>query len=280
MGTAMLNRAPVLVLWLALSAAAHAAEPLPVFDAHLHYNDTAIARYPVAQALEMFRKNGVKGILASSLPNDGTRALFEAKSKDVRVVPFIRPYRARADIRTWFKDPAIYVLIESEMKRGYYRGIGEFHLHGADAGGAQVKRIVDLAVARDFILHAHSDDEAIEGLFAHNPKARIIWAHTGYGTQAEKLERYFARHPGLWGELSGRSGITDSEGKLTPNWKRLFEKYPDRFLLGTDTWGTERWEAYARIIAGYRAWLSQLPREAAERIAFRNAEQLFREQSR
>src|SRR6266853_3769539 len=280
MGTAMLNRAPVLVLWFALSAAAHAAEPLPVFDAHLHYNDTAIARYPVAQALEMFRKNGVKGILASSLPNDGTRALFEAKSKDVRVVPFIRPYRARADIRTWFKDPAIYVLIESEMKRGYYRGIGEFHLHGTDAGEAQVKRIVDLAVAKDFVVHAHSDDEAIERLFAHNAKVKIIWAHTGFGTPTEKLEGYFERYTALRGELSYRSGIAGADGKLTQEWRRLLEKYSDRFLLGSDTWVTERWDGYAELIAGYRAWLSQLPREAAERIAFRNAERLFAEQAR
>ena len=270
----------MLFLWLALSAAARAAEPLPVFDTHLHYNDTAVARYPVARALEVFRTSGVKGILANSLPNDGTRALFEAKSKDVRVVPFIRPYRTRADIRTWFKDPAIYALIESEMKRGYYRGIGEFHLHGADAGGAQVKRIVDLAVARDLILHAHSDDEVIEQLFAHNPKARIIWAHTGYSTPAEKLEVYFARHPGLWGELSGRTGITDRDGRLTPGWRRLFEKYSDRFVLGSDTWNTERWDTYSRIIARYRAWLSQLPPEAAERIAFRNAERIFAEPGR
>ncbi len=274
------SKAPVLLFWLVLSAAARAADPIPVFDAHLHYNEEAAARYTVAQALEVFRKNGVKGILANSRPNDGTRALFEAKAKDVRVVPFIRPYRVRADIQTWFKDPTIYALIESEMKRGYYRGIGEFHLHGTDAGEAQVKRIVDLAVAKGFVLHAHSDDEAIERLFAHNPKVKIIWAHTGFGTPAEKLEGYFERYTALRGELSYRSGVTGGDGKLTPDWRRLLEKYSDRFLLGSDTWVTERWDGYAELIAGYRAWLSQLPREAAERIAFRNAERLFAEQAR
>jgi hypothetical protein len=276
----MLNKAPALLLWLALSAAARAAEPLPVFDAHLHYNEEATAHYTVAQALEVVRKSGVKGILANSRPNDGTRALFEAKAKDIRVVPFIRPYIVPSDVQTWFRDPKIYALIESEMQRGYYRGIGEFHLSGADAGEAQVKRIVDLAVAKDFVIHAHSDDEAIERLFAHNPKVKIIWAHTGFGTPVEKLEQYFARYPALRGELSYRSGITGGDGKLTPEWRRLFEKYSDRFLLGSDTWITERWDAYAQIIAGYRGWLSQLPREAAERIAFRNAERLFAEQAR
>jgi hypothetical protein len=262
------------LLALVVPAASVAAE-LPIFDAHLHYNAEATARYPVERALEVLRKNGVTGILANSRPNEGTRALYEAKAGDIRVVPFIRPYVVRDDIQTWFKDPKIYALIEAELKRGYYRGIGEFHLNGADAGGAQVKRIVDLAVARNFFIHAHSDDEAIERLFAHNPKARVIWAHTGFGTAPAKLEQYFQRYPGLRGELSYRYGITGSDGRLTPEWDLLFRKYPDRFLLGSDTWITERWDAYGQIMTGYRAWLSQLPRDVAEKIAFRNAEGLF-----
>ena len=273
-----MGRIRIFISWLMFSAAACAADPLPIFDAHLHYNAEATTSYPVARALEVFRKNGVMGILANSRPNDGTRALYEAKA--LWVVPFIRPYVTRSDIQTWFKDPRIYALIEAEMKRGYYRGIGEFHLHGADAGEAQVKRIVDLAVAKGFVLHAHSDDEAIERLFAHNPKVKIIWAHTGFGTPTEKLEGYFERYTALKGELSYRSGITGADGKLTQEWRHLLEKYSDRFLLGSDTWVTERWDGYADIIAGYRAWLSQLPREAAERIAFRNAERLFAEQAR
>jgi len=224
----------------------------------------------------VLRKSGVTGILANSRPNDGTRALYEAGAKDVRVVPFIRPYVTRDDIRTWFKDPKIHALVESEMKRGYYRGIGEFHLYGRDAGGEGVKRIVDLAVANDFYLHAHSDDETIEALFAHNPRAKVIWAHAGFGTAPDKLERYLVRYPALWPELSYRYGVTDGAGKLTPDFRRLFEKYPERFLLGSDTWVTERWDGYAGIMAGYRGWLVQLPRDVAEKIAYRNAERLFR----
>ena len=45
----MLNKPRALLFWLVLSAAARAAEPLPVFDAHLHYNEEATARYPVAR---------------------------------------------------------------------------------------------------------------------------------------------------------------------------------------------------------------------------------------
>jgi predicted TIM-barrel fold metal-dependent hydrolase len=86
-----------------------------------------------------------------------------------------------------------------------------------------------------------------------------------------------ARYPKLWGELSYRSGIVDGAGKLTPEWRKLFETYPDRFLVGSDTWVPERWASYDDIMAGYRAWLAQLPPPIAKKIAHGNARALFAE---
>ena len=43
------------------------------------------------------------GVLATSRPNKGTHQLMDAKPPGLWVVPFIRPYRIRADIGTWFK---------------------------------------------------------------------------------------------------------------------------------------------------------------------------------
>jgi hypothetical protein len=37
----------------------------------------------------------------------------------------------------------------------------------------------------------------------------------------------------------------------------------------------QRWENYSGLMAGYRRWLGELPREVAERIAWRNAAELF-----
>jgi predicted TIM-barrel fold metal-dependent hydrolase len=79
----------------------------------------------------------------------------------------------------------------------------------------------------------------------------------------------------LWGELSYRSGITDGAGKLAPEWRALFARYPDRFLLGSDTWIPERWATYGDIMAGYRAWLDQLSPTVAAQIAHGNARSLF-----
>lgn len=250
------------------------AQPLPLFDAHLHYNDLAQEPYPLAHVLRLFKENGVRGILANSRPNDGTRLLYESKPEELWVVPFLRPYVTRADIPTWFKDPRIFALIQSELPRGYYRGIGEFHLHGDDAAHEQVRRIVDLSVERGLWLHAHSDVAAVEILFGHNRQAKIIWAHTGFNTAPETVARLLDTYPALIGELSYRGGITDGQ-TLTPAWRDLFIRFADRFLIGSDTWVNERWESYGTLIAGYRQWLAQLPRPVAERIAYKNAEAIF-----
>ena len=249
--------------------------PMPIFDAHLHYNWEPVPHFPLEKVLSLMRENKITGILATSRPNEGTRALVEAKPKDLWVVPFIRPYRVRPDIQTWMDDPSIQDLIETEYQRGYYVGVGEFHLSGKAAATKWVKRTVDFAVERSLYLHAHADDEAMEILFAHNPKAKIIWAHTGFSTPADKVASYLERYPALWCELSYRYGITDGS-KLTPEWKRLFERYPERFLLGSDTWISQRWDSYASIMAEYRGWLAQLAPGVAEKIAFRNAEKMFK----
>jgi hypothetical protein len=263
------------LLGAATAFAAPPQERLPIFDAHMHYNWEPTPFYPPEKVLEIFRRNGVTGVLSTSRPNDGTRALVAAKPKDLWIVPFIRPYRVRADIQTWFNDPSIYELVESEYKRGYYRGVGEFHIYGKDAASEIADKIVRFAVERDLYLHAHCDEQALEFLFAHDRRAKIIWAHTGFSTSPDRVAELFEKYPQLWGELSYRSGITDGSGRITPEWRNLFARYSDRFFLGSDTWINERWLQYDNIMNNYRAWLAQLPPDQARRVAHQNAERLF-----
>jgi hypothetical protein len=251
------------------------AQRLEIFDAHLHYNQEPNPFYPLDKVLEVFRRNNITGILATSRPNKGTHQLVDAKAPGLWVVPFIRPYRVRSDIQTWFNDPAIFELIKDEYKRGYYRGIGEFHIYGNDAAKPLVKTIVDFAVERDLYLHAHCDEAALLHLFAHNPRAKIIWAHTGFTTAPARVRELLEKYPALWGELSYRSGIANGSGKLSDEWGELFARHPDRFLIGSDTWINERWFGYDTIFTNYRAWLAQLPADQARRIANGNALRLF-----
>jgi len=259
---------------------AGAQERLEIFDAHLHYNQEPAPFYSLDQVRQVFRRNGISGIVATSRPNKGTHELMDAKWPELKVVPFIRPYRVRNDMQTWFNDPTIFDLIKSEYARGYYRGIGEFHIYGKSAESDWVKKMVDFSVEQKLYLHAHCDEEALLILFRHNPKARIIWAHTGFSVPSPRIAELFEQHKDtLWGELSYRSGITGGDGKLSTEWRALFDRYSDRFLLGSDTWINERWFGYDTIFKEYRGWLAQLPAEQARRIASGNALRLFAERA-
>ncbi len=257
----------------------------PIFDAHLHYNVEAVQPYPVTKVLGMMKDAGVAAIVANSRPNDGTKALAESKNEltksGVQIIPFIRLYRNRDDYTNWFRDPTIYQMVENELAAGTaagaYRGIGEFHLYESqDANGPVAKKIMQLAEARNLVILAHVDDAAIEMLYAHAPKARIIWAHTGIsGVPASRVVELLVKYPTLIGELSYRPGLTDGDGLLSPEWKQVFLSHPDRFCLGSDTWTNGRWAAYGEIMAGYRVWLGDLPTAIARKIAWENAARLF-----
>ena len=262
-------------LWaLAPASAQGISQEIKIFDAHLHYNQEPNPFYSLDKVLETFRRNNVTGILATSRPNKGTHQLMDAKAPGLWVVPFIRPYRARSDIQSWFSDPGIFELVQEEFKRGYYRGIGEFHIYGKSAATDWVKKTVNFAVEHNLYLHAHCDEEALLILFGHNPRARIIWAHTGFSVEPARVAELLDKYPALWGELSYRSGIMRGN-ELAPEWRNLFARYSERFLLGSDTWINERWASYDSTMKEYRTWLAQLPAAQAQRIAHGNAERLF-----
>jgi hypothetical protein len=266
---------PILLGIFSQEVRAQVDNRIEIFDAHLHYNWEPQPLLSVDQVLKLFADNKVTGILATSRPNDGTHALMESKASGLQIVPFIRPYRVRSDISSWFSDPTIFDLVTDEFKRGYYRGVGEFHLSGRAPASDGVKRAVNFAVQNDLYLHAHGDDEMVEMLVAHNAKAKIIWAHTGFALSTDRVAELMSKYPNLWGELSYRSGIVGGDGRLTEEWLRLFTRFPDRFLVGSDTWINERWSSYSAIMTQYRAWLSQLPDEIARKIAHGNARALF-----
>jgi hypothetical protein len=121
---------------------------------------------------------------------------------------------------------------------------------------------------------AHVDDVAVERLLTVYPGVKILWAHAGMSAPAGTVGRLLDRFPRLWVELSLRSDVAPG-GTLDPEWRALFLRHPDRLLVGTDTWVTSRWEALPDWLGGVQGWLAQLPREVAERIAFRNGQRLF-----
>jgi predicted TIM-barrel fold metal-dependent hydrolase len=267
---AIARTAVVLIIAAVASGAAGGAD-LPVFDAHIHYSRDAWTAIPPERAVAILREAGIKRAIVSSTPDDGTLRLYE-KAPDL-VVPFLRPYRTRDDMSSWTRDPAVQAYVEERLKRGVYRGIGEFHMSASDADGPVVRRFAELGAERGLMLHAHVDEAAIERLATLYGKTRFLWAHAGFAG-ADVVGRIVDRFPNVWVELALNGTIVTS-GKLDPGWARLFARHPDRFLVGTDTWVTSRWDSIVPGMRDYRAWLAQLPPEVAEKIAWKNGERLF-----
>ena len=283
-----LLRAAGLAAVLAHGAAAQTPPPAyggPLFDAHLHYNDEAQAPHPLADVLGRLQRSGVRAVLANSRPNDGTRSLATAQAQaaaaGVTIVPFVRLYRNRADYQGWFDDESIHAMVLQELERGTpagpYRGLGEFHLYdSANADGRVARQLMQLAEQRELVVLAHCDDVAVERLLAHAPRARLIWAHTGIGgVPAPRVRELLRRHPTLLGELSYRPGLTDGNGRLSTEWKALLLEFPERFLVGSDTWINARWQGYETLMREARGWLGDLPPAAARRIGWDNGARLF-----
>ncbi len=256
---------------LAFTAGGVPAAELPLFDAHLHYSHDAWDSVPPAQAIALLRKAGVKRALVSSSNDDGNQRLY-AEAPDL-IVPSLRPYRSRADISTWVRDDAIIGYLDERLKKYRYAALGEFHLYGADADLPVPRRVVQLAQQHRLYLHAHSDIDAVERLFRQDPAARILWAHSGF-ERPQQVREMLLKHKNLWCDLAFRTDHV-SGSKANPEWRALFIEFADRFLLGTDTYVPERWHYVTEHGGWARAWLADLPQDAAERIAWRNGEALF-----
>jgi hypothetical protein len=249
---------------------ARAQESRPVIDVHIHYSHDAWTTLPPPEAIKVLRQAGLKKAFVSSSSDDGTQMLYKA-APDL-IVPVLRPYRRRGELGSWTKDASIIAHVEARLKANTYAGIGEFHAYGADADTAVMRRMVQLAHERKIFLHAHSDADAVERMFKQNPDALVLWAHSGFD-QADKVRAMLAKYRTLWADLAFRSDQAP-QGKLNTVWRKLFEDFPDRFMVGTDTYTPERWHYVVEHAKYSRQWLAELPAELADNIAFRNAERL------
>ncbi len=256
---------------LGLAAMPLVAAELPIFDAHVHYSHDAWENLPPKEAVAILRKAGLKRALVSSSGDEGTQRLV-AEAPEL-IVPALRPYRSRGELSSWVRDDTVVAFLEDRLGKSRYAAVGEFHLYGADAELPVPRRLVALARQYKLVLHAHADADAIERVFLQYPEARILWAHSGF-ERPEAVAAMLRKHKNLWCDLAFRSE-QGGAGQVPPEWRALFDEFPERFMVGTDTYTPERW-LYVNEHANWsRAWLATLPAPLAERIAWKNAEALF-----
>lgn len=261
----------MLSLYLATAQAAQHQNDIPLFGGHIHYNQDVWDVISPENAMERLRAAGIERALVSSTPTEGTERLYALDP--MRIAPVLRPYRSSADRRTWFADPELIPRLKRQLETVPYRGIGEFHVFGADASTPVMAEMIELAIERSLFLHAHADEAAIVRMVEHTSDLTVIWAHAGFDVPVSRLGELLARHPRLLIELSFRNDIAPN-GTLTEEWRQLFMTYPDRVLVGMDTYIASRWAELNELVNETRGWLAQLPPDVASRIAFQNAAEL------
>lgn len=266
-------RAPVwtlAALTLALAAPA-TAQDVAIVDAHLHYSRNSWSAYSPEAILGILDAAGVKRAFVSSTPDDGTLQLYRLAPS--RIVPVLRPYRAEGDLGRWHTDPTVVAYLEERLILAVHRGIGEFHLYGADALSPVVRQVMDLAAGHGLFVHCHCDAEAIDALAGLRSDVPVLWAHAGMSSDAATVGRLVDAWPHLHVELALRADVAPA-GRLDPAWSALFLRHPGRFMLGTDTWVPSRWTDLPGVQAAARTWLAQPPPDVAAGIASGNAERL------
>jgi predicted TIM-barrel fold metal-dependent hydrolase len=126
----------------------------------------------------------------------------------------------------------------------------------------------------------------LKDLFERHPDTTIIWAHVGLGrvvrpveNQLQMVERALSR-PDLkhvhfdisWDETAKYLVNTPEDVKETAD---LMNRFPDRFLFGTDTVAPETQEKYLTTYEIYAPLLAELTPKAKSLVLKGNYERIF-----
>jgi hypothetical protein len=259
-----------IALW---AAGAGAQTRLPIFDAHMHYNEDAWTAQTPSKVLAAMAAAGVARALVSSTPDDGTLRLVTAAPR--RFAAELRPYRGDVGSHNWFADPETPKYLAARLKQSPYVGIGEVHLASADQLTPTMLDTAKLALERGLFVHIHADAAPVEALLKAVPRLEVVWAHAGLSTPPAEVGRLMDAHQNLWAELSFRAEDIMPGGALDDAWQVLLIRHAQRFMIGSDTYVNERWAEYPALIEAHRRWLAKLPPGVAAAIAWRNAVGLF-----
>jgi len=272
------------------------ASALPAMaDIHLHYNWTQEELLSAEEAVSILRKNGVVIGVVSSRPSSFALKLRQAAGK--WVIPIFSPYYKPGIKEFWFRKPEVVVQARKALASGQYFGIGEMHLVSG-MGPSRDNKVVQglLKLAREFNVPVliHTDASRHEYLLPvckQYADVRFLWAHAGGVLQAREVGLLMEKCPNVMVELSARDpwhydGLTDGDGVLLDGWKPLFEKYPERFMTGTDpVWNAhqtyrwyeadEGWLHYNKMNNFHRQWIKQLSAKTQKLILIDNARRFF-----
>jgi hypothetical protein len=194
---------------------------------------------------------------------------------------------------------------------GVFEGIGEFSIHkefvsSKIAGGPAslsdpaLDRLFDFAAEVGLVAIFHNDVnrpfakagappifiEQARQLFLRHPKNTIIWAHTGLGRVVQPVEGHAAMVESMlddpafknlyfdisWDEVAKYAVASPEAIEKTAN---LLNKYPDRFLFGTDTVAPKDPKSYFAVYDMWKPVFDRLDPAAKKKILKGNYERIF-----
>jgi hypothetical protein len=245
----------------------------PLFDTHLHYSRADAEKYSPADIIKTLNRNEITFAAVTGSPSSHVVDLHNYAPE--RIIPLLGIYSKHIDKSHWINDKSIPDLIETELKRGIWQGIGEIHIFAKDRNSPVFKRVIQIAAAHDLPLLIHADPAVIDRIYDLAPKLKVIWAHAGKYPYPELIADYLRRYQSLSVDLSMRDQRIAPSGELDDAWYELFINFPDRFLLGVDTYSTTRWQNFDEVVKTIRHWLSQLPEDVRVKLAYENAAAIY-----
>jgi hypothetical protein len=199
---------------------------------------------------------------------------------------------------------------------GVFSGIGEFSIHKefvsakiagevASLDDPALDRLIDFAGEVGLVVLIHNDIdtpfakegsppaylEQIRALFKRHPNATFIWAHIGVGRIIRPVKAQGAfveemlKDPAFnhvnfdisWNEVAKYAVATPESTRAVAD---IINRYPDRFLFGTDEVAPPDQETYLRVYNQYAPLWKVLNKETSEKVRKGNYERIFDEARR
>ncbi|CRM23745.1 amidohydrolase family protein [Pseudomonas sp. 58 R 12] len=199
------------------------------------------------------------------------------------------------------KNSAAHIQRMLDLNPGLWQGIGEVFTRHDDltaltsgdtprANNEAMTRIYHLAAENDLPVMLHSNITSkrernplylaeVEESVRNHPHTRFIWAHAGTSKEIHRpqvqmdfllptLSRLLEAYPNLYIDLSWSMltpYLLDEAGKPRPEWVKLVERFPERFMLGSDVVG--RFNKLGKEMRRFDPFLDALPAQVAHKVA-------------
>jgi len=196
---------------------------------------------------------------------------------------------------------------------GVFSGIGEFSIHKefvsskvagetADLQNRALDRVLDFCAEVGLVAIIHNDMdvpfpkpgappaylEQMKALLKRHPNTTIIWAHTGMGRIVRPIKDHAANLALILSDPAFKNVYFDiswdevakyvvSSPEATKTAADLINRFPDRFLFGTDEVAPTSQQGYLKVFYQYGPLWNLLTPEASEKVRKGNFARLFDE---